>query len=430
MRSRWLAAFVIFTWSASAQAQQPPADALRVFLDCSWYCDDAFVRTEINYVNWVRDRADAQVHVIVSRLATGGGGSQFTLTFTGLRQFEAREDTLRYTASTTDSDDVTRRGLTRTLELGLVSFLAATPAAARLDVTWRAAAAGAEPAAAPAPTRDPWKNWVFSIGARTNFDGEESQRFARLNGNLTANRTTEDFKIRIGLYGNYNESEFTFDNGDGDTTVVSIRKNYSSSVLAVRSMGDHWSLGVTGGAESGTFGNISLGLNGGPAIEYSIWPYSEATRRSLVFRYSTGVRSFDYREITVYGRTAETHPSHSLTGELALRQRFGSISLESTFSQYLHETSFYNARVFANANLKLFKGLSLDFFGSYARVRDQLSLPATDLTPEEVLLQQRQLETGYRYFGGFGLRYSFGSIFNNVVNPRFGEGGGGMIFFN
>jgi hypothetical protein len=41
------------------------------------------------------------------------------------------------------------------------------------------------------------------------------------------------------------------------------------------------------------------------------------------------------------------------------------------------------------------------------------------------------LQTGFRYFGSFGLTYTFGSPFNNVVNPRFGGGGGGgMIFFN
>jgi hypothetical protein len=30
---------------------------------------------------------------------------------------------------------------------------------------------------------------------------------------------------------------------------------------------------------------------------------------------------------------------------------------------------------------------------------------------------------------GFGLSFSFGSIFNSVVNPRFGGGGGQIIFF-
>lgn len=410
--------------------QQSDGDAIRVFLDCPYYCDDNFVRTEINFVNWVRDRADAQVHVLVSRLRTGGGGSDFTLTFSGLRSFAGREDTLKYTAATTESNDLVRRGLTRTIKLGLVPFIAATPrSAARLQVTWDAQPPSAEPQSAQ-PAHDPWKQWVFSVSGRTNFNGEESQNFSYLNGNVSANRTTDGFKIRIGVNGSYNESNFTYDSGNGDTTVTSIRKSYSTSILAVKSLGDHWSAGINTGVNSATFGNIALGLSAGPALEYSFWPYSEATRRSLVFRYSAGLRSFDYREVTIYGKMSEAHPTHSLVSELDLRQRFGSIALNVSASQYLHDPSFYNAEVFANANLKLFKGFSLDFYGNYELVRDQLSLAATDLTPEEVLLRQRQLKTGFRYWGGFGLRYSFGSIFNNVVNPRFGDGGGGMVFFN
>ena len=46
-----------------------------------------------------------------------------------------------------------------------------------------------------------------------------------------------------------------------------------------------------------------------------------------------------------------------------------------------------------------------------------------------VLLRQQQLKTSYRYFAYAGLSYTFGSIFNNVVNPRFGNGGGDSFFF-
>lgn len=425
MRLRQAFAILVLLCPALAHAQQSTTattDAIRVYLDCSYYCDETFIRTEINYLNWVRDKADAQVHVIVSRLATGGGGSQYTFTFTGRKDFAGREDTLSYTARTTDSEDVVRRGITQTLKLGLVPFIAATPAGARLQISW-----GVLPESKTetrTATKDPWNYWVFTFSLNSNLNGEESQKFGYYNGNVSANRTTDAYKIRIGVNGNYSESNFTYDpgTGTGDTTVTSIRKSYSTNILFVKSVGAHWSGGFQTGANSGTFGNISLGLNGGPAVEYSIWPYSEATRRSLVFRYSAGVRSFDYREITIYGRTTEKHPVHSLTSELALRQHFGSISVSSSFNQYLHNTSFYRASIFGNANVKLFKGFSLDFFGEYEKVRDQLALAAGDLTPEEVLLQQRQRATGYSYWGGFGVRYSFGSIFNNVVNPRFGEG--------
>jgi len=39
-------------------------------------------------------------------------------------------------------------------------------------------------------------------------------------------------------------------------------------------------------------------------------------------------------------------------------------------------------------------------------------------TPEEIIARQQALATHYSYFTGFGLSYTFGSIYNNVVNPR------------
>jgi hypothetical protein len=437
MRFRHVLAILLCAMPASVRAQQQPqlgADAIRVFLDCSYFCDDQFTRTEINYVNWVRDKTDAQVHILVSQLGTGGGGSQYTLTFGGRKEFAGRVDTLRYTANTTDSEDAVRRGLVRTMKFGLVPFIATTAGASRLQISWAADTPEHKDAAAK-PAHDPWDFWVFTLSVGSNFNGEKSISDKSFRGNVSANRTTDAFKIRVGFNGNYNDSHYTFQQvpdvgAPYDTTVVSIRRSNSLNVLAVKSLGTHWSAGLSGYANSATRENIDLGINGGPALEYNVWPYSQATRRSLAFRYQPGFRSYNYHELTIYKKLAETHPTHLLTGELNLRQPFGSITLETNFSQYLHNTAFYNASVFTSADVKLFKGFSFNFYGSYERVHDQITLAASDPTQADVLLQQRQLATGYQYWGGFGIRYSFGSIFNNVVNPRFGEGGGGMIIMN
>jgi hypothetical protein len=72
-------------------------------------------------------------------------------------------------------------------------------------------------------------------------------------------------------------------------------------------------------------------------------------------------------------------------------------------------------------NLRLFEGFSFDIHGNVSMIHDQLSLPKEGATEEEILLEQRQLATQYDYFLSLGLRYTFGSIYTNVVNPRFGE---------
>jgi hypothetical protein len=53
-------------------------------------------------------------------------------------------------------------------------------------------------------------------------------------------------------------------------------------------------------------------------------------------------------------------------------------------------------------------------------IHDQLSLPKEDIATEEILLQRKQLATQYQYWASIGFSYTFGSIYNNIVNPRFG----------
>src|SRR5688572_28215213 len=120
---------------AGAAAQQPAAEKLRVFLDCN-YCDMDFMRTEITWIDYMRDRADADVHVLVTRQQTGGGGGAYTLEFIGLREFVGRTDTLQYVSTVDDTQDLIRRGLARTVKIGLVPFVAQTPQAKSLDVTF------------------------------------------------------------------------------------------------------------------------------------------------------------------------------------------------------------------------------------------------------------------------------------------------------
>jgi hypothetical protein len=57
--------------------------------------------------------------------------------------------------------------------------------------------------------------------------------------------------------------------------------------------------------------------------------------------------------------------------------------------------------------------------GSISYIHDQLSLSAGGASQEEILLHRQELETQYRYWGSMGISYTFGSIYNNIVNPRF-----------
>jgi hypothetical protein len=424
-----LAAVLCAAGAAGAQAATSSPDQVRVFVDCSYFCDMDYMRTELTWVDYMRDRADAQVHVLVTRQGTGAGGALFTLEFIGLRQFAARADTLTYVSGPNDTSDVTRRGLTRLVKLGLAPYAARTGAAERLDVTY--AAAGPVGAEGPpvVPSHDPWNYWTFRAGMSGSSSGESNQGSDRWSGNLSANRTTPVWKVELGTSGSYNESRFQYEIGGERRSTTSIRRSYSGNALVVRSLGPHLSAGVRSRVGTSTFGNTKLSVELAPAIEYNFVPYAESTRRSFVLQYAPGFQHADYREVTIYGQEVETRPVHTVGITYSTRQPWGSMNVGLNGSQYLHDSSKYNAGLSGSTDIRLFRGFSFNLGGMYSHVRDQLSLPRRDLTEEEVLLRQRQLATNYTYYVFGGISYRFGSIFSNIVNPRMRATSGGEIIF-
>ena len=61
-----------------AHAQALRANPIRVFLDCN-FCDFNYLQVETPWVAFVRDRADADVHLLLTSIETGGGGERYDL---------------------------------------------------------------------------------------------------------------------------------------------------------------------------------------------------------------------------------------------------------------------------------------------------------------------------------------------------------------
>jgi hypothetical protein len=55
---------------------------LPVFLDCD-NCDFDFIRRQILFVDWVRNIADAEIHVQIITQRTGSGGREFNVDLNG-----------------------------------------------------------------------------------------------------------------------------------------------------------------------------------------------------------------------------------------------------------------------------------------------------------------------------------------------------------
>jgi len=111
-------------------------DAVNVFIDCN-YCDIDFIRDEIQFVNFVRDRKYSDIHVLFSRQRTGAGGRKFTLTFIGQNEFSGQDDTLTYSTNPTDTENSERIKLVKVLKLGLIPYISSKPIAKNIKIVYK-----------------------------------------------------------------------------------------------------------------------------------------------------------------------------------------------------------------------------------------------------------------------------------------------------
>jgi hypothetical protein len=198
--------------------------------------------------------------------------------------------------------------------------------------------------------------------------------------------------------------------------------------LIAYSIADHWSVGMTAEVARLTQNNQQIRVSGSPALEYSFFPYEEATRRSLTLFYTIGPQWQDYIERSLYGQYYELRYQHSLELSFDTNQPWGNAGVSMRASHYLHDFDLYNRSLQGNVSYRVTRGVNVFANGDISWLTDQIYLSAEDVTDEEALLNLRRQATDKQYGFSVGLQFQFGSIFNNVVNNRFrgvqGFGGG------
>lgn len=392
--------------------------ASKVFIDCS-RCDINYIKEQIQIVNYVNDRKDADVHILFVSQRTGASGTEYSLFFIGQNHFSGMNDTIKFATDQTDSEDMAREKTVNALKLGLVRYINKSKLADQVTISF------AKPKQQSEKPKDDWDFWFFQASINSNLDGEEMSNSFYLNGSFNANRVTEDLKVNLSISNSYSENNFKFDTGASILNIKSISRNQSFNGAVYFALDNHWSWGVSTKAYRSTYSNISFSTNLAAALEYNVFPYSQSNARQLRINYKIYPTFNRYFEETIFLKSKETLVSQQLSTTLSIIEPWGSTSLSLTGANYFHDMNKFELELNGSISWKVVKGLSFSVFGGYSMIRDQISLPKGNITLEEVLLKRRQLATDYSYWCGFGVSYSFGSIYNNIVNPRFGNGGGG-----
>ncbi len=388
-------------------------DQLDIFLDCR-YCDLTFLRKEVGYVNYVRDPNVADVHIISNTQRTGAGGLDHTIRFLGRQQFEGTEHELNFSELPGSSRQERQVGFGKMIQTGLVPFWMNTSLAQKLDLSVKHDES-ADAQVTTDPVSDPWDSWIFSVeaGGSANSDSRTNRYvgWAR----LRADRVSEEWRIRNLFYTRYDGRRF--EQGEDEVIISRNDRSYASSSV-VWSVSDHWSVGAFGSLSSSTFSNLDLSTRMAPAVEFSIFPYEEVHKKELTIAYRISHIYRDYAEETIFLQLSENLFNQSLVMAARLQQPWGSLYAELEGSHFWHDFRQNRIEFEGYLSLRVARGLSITLGNEIEFINDQRSLPKRDISLEELLLAQRQSATSFRLSGQFGFKYTFGSIYNNVVNTR------------
>lgn len=423
--------FFAATSNIEAQEAVVPADttrknAINLFLDCRG-CDLDYMRREMPFINYVREVRESQVYLLITSQTTGSGGREQVLFFSGQNEFAGMSDTLKYVSSPDDTEDVIRTGLTNTIAAGLMRYVAKTPILGKVKISYEG-----EPQEEPENVADRWNYWVFEIETEPEFELEKSRKDYNWQNRISVDRITNEWKIENRISHEVEKSIFIRENEDDitgeitETRTEAVKQAWDFENLTVKSITDHWSVGIESEVLSSSYNNLDLKIKVLPSVEYNIFPYSQSSQKQLIIRYGAGFLHNNYSDTTVYNQVEENLWEQAIEIALEVQQKWGSANITLDASNYLHDFSKYGVEIDGFVRVRVFKGLSLEINGSVEFVHNQIELAKGDMSDEDIYLELRELQTNYRYSAGVGLVYTFGSIYNNIVNPRFSSGGGGF----
>jgi len=384
-----------------------------------------FIKTEINYVDFVPDRFLANVFIQITSQTTGSGGREIKLFFNGQQNFKGMEDTLEFYWTSVETDAEYRDNLARYLKIGLTRFIAKTPLAQKLTITVPVLK---NEVAANSLTnkKDKWNFWVFNLGLSGNIESDDYSKSTRLSGRIRANRVTE--KLKINISANIFRSNTTY---DIDGTISKFSNNNAGIFsTVVKSLNSHWSVGGYTGINHSTYSNYDLQFILNPAVEYSFYPYKEAVKKSITLFYRVGPSFNNYIDSGFYDTPEHWVFQQSLSLNIGFIQKWGNVNFNSSWDNFLNSFTKdsinlkgKNINTFSlggNIEIRLVKGLSLDI-STYANFTKGIypNIPRKSFSRDDLLTRNRQYATQKGLSTYVGINYRFGSIYNNVVNPRF-----------
>lgn len=393
--------------SLNGQDTEKTISPVNVFLDANGI-DIDYIREEFTQVNYVRTKDAASVHLLETRQSTGAG-SQYQFFFIGLKEFEGKNDTLLYYSAPQSTEAETKEGYTRAVRAGLMHYLALASLYPDYEFVDTESERGGS-----AVEDDPWDSWVFEIEVEGNLGGEDSKKTGDFSSELNIARVTPEWRYEFSFDYETEKKRFEYEDYFKESSTLEGGMRY----WVVKSIGEHAGVGLLGEIQNNTVDNFDFNSVSALAFEYNFFPYDMSSRRQLYLSYFAGVDYRNYTDSTIYDIILETLPFEKLQLGYSQKEQWGNVYTTISFQHFFRDFSENNLSLDAGLSLRIWKGLSWEFDVSYSLINDDINISKKEVDPDDILLGLRQLSTSSSFDVSTGISFTFGSMFNNVVNTR------------
>jgi len=410
-------AFLLLVLALSPLRSQQ-TDKIKIFIDCQTVCYETYLKQNLHEVEFVRDPKDADVYILITAQTNGSGGETYYIETEGQHRFEGINDKFSFNTNPDMQDEDIREKLLKYLKLSLARYWAHAGRDDIFDIRLQ------KPRGTTSPTEDKWNNWVFSLGISGWGNGDSNYSSFNYTTHFRIKQIKEKHKFRVSIYYSKGKQKYAY----GDQIITADKERIALHGSEVFSINDHWSYGFFGGSSRSIYSNYRFSGYFKTGLEYNFFPYSQSSKHMLTLQWKIGPERYVYFEQTIFGKTDETLIQNNMALSADIVRKWGNVTASILYNQYLGHPSLRSFNFYTSLQLRLAKGLNFRVSGNYAIRHDQINIAAGGASLEEILLRQKELLSSYNFFVSAGLSYSFGSIYNTIVNPRF-EGGSGHVFY-
>ncbi|WP_111709926.1 hypothetical protein [Lutibacter citreus] len=425
-----LALFISFNLTAQEEKKQDSTTylnpfrfvpKLKLYLDCN-LCDVNYIQQKSSkYFEFVRDQKYADVHIMVRSQNTGSGGLEHELEYFGKNFYGKAYNKHSFSTPPTNSFSENRDLMLQNIRMGSSIFLYKHYDKYESLIV-NSNEEKNDSINKPVPkndtqieVKDKWNSWVFNIGLNGGYSGQETSENSNLGASFSMKRVTNKNKFLIRTNFNTQKSDYDY----GDFKISSTNKTINVNIYDAFSISNHWSIGAFLNGGRSTYANQKLYIKFKPAIEYSFFDYKESATKQITISYRVGGVKYKYDEKTIFNKSEEFLGEQSAELSGSVQQKWGSVNGSVLYDSYLNDSSLNAFNFRLSTNFRVASGLTFNISGNYGITNNQINLAGGDLSLDELLLRQKQVNSGYNFFTTVGLNYSFGSMFSSVINPRF-----------